>query len=95
MSISKTDVLKVAKLSRLALSDAEVTTYTEQLDKILHHVEALNAVDTSKVEPMISAAAEGNVFRPDVVRPGLERKAAFESAPSHDDEFFRVPPVIE
>ena len=44
MSISKDDVLKVAKLSRLALSADEVTTYTEQLDKILHHVEALNAV---------------------------------------------------
>ena len=40
MSISKTDVLKVAKLSRLALSDAEVTTYTEQFTKILQHVES-------------------------------------------------------
>jgi aspartyl-tRNA(Asn)/glutamyl-tRNA(Gln) amidotransferase subunit C len=95
MAISKDDVAKVAKLSRLALSDDELQKYTEQLGNILHYVEQLNAVDTSKVEPMISAAASGNVFRPDVVKPGLKREDALASAPSHDDEFFRVPPVIE
>jgi aspartyl-tRNA(Asn)/glutamyl-tRNA(Gln) amidotransferase subunit C len=95
MAISNEDVVKVAKLSRLALSDGEVATYTEQLGKILVYVEKLNAVDTGTIEPMITAAADGNVFRPDEPRPTLERKAAFESAPAHDDEFFRVPPVIE
>ena len=95
MAISKDDVAKVAKLSRLALSDDELQKYTEQLGNILHYVEQLNSVDTSKVEPMISAAASGNVFRPDVVKPGLKREDALASAPSHDDEFFRVPPVIE
>ena len=95
MAISNADVIKVAKLSRLALSQDEVAKYTEQLGKILQQVEKLNAVDTSAVEPMISAAADGNVFRPDEPRPTLDRKAAFESAPAHDDEFFRVPPVIE
>lgn len=95
MAITNADVTKVAKLSRLALSGDEVAKYTEQLDKILLHVEKLNAVDTSGIEPMISAAADGNVFRPDEPQPTLDRKAAFESAPAHDDEFFRVPPVIE
>ena len=95
MAINNDDVIKVAKLSRLALSGGEVQVYTEQLGKILHYVEKLNEVNTSKVEPMISAAADGNVFRADEVRPSLERKAALQSAPAHDDEFFRVPPVIE
>ncbi len=95
MAISNEDVVKVAKLSRLALSGGEVATYTEQLGKILMYVEKLNAVDTAQIEPMITAAADGNVFRPDEPKPTLERKAAFESAPAHDDEFFRVPPVIE
>jgi aspartyl-tRNA(Asn)/glutamyl-tRNA(Gln) amidotransferase subunit C len=95
MAISKDDVIKVAKLSRLALSEKEASMYTEQLAKILQHVEKLNAVDTSAVEPMITAAAGGNVFRADEPQPSLERKAALQSAPSHDDEFFRVPPVIE
>jgi aspartyl-tRNA(Asn)/glutamyl-tRNA(Gln) amidotransferase subunit C len=95
MALTREEVSKVAKLSRLALSDKELEMYTEQLGKILHYVEKLNALDTSKVEPMISAAAKGNVFRPDVVRPGLSREDALKAAPSHDDEFFRVPPVIE
>jgi len=95
VAITKDDVAKVAKLSRLSLSDAELQMYSEQLGKILGYVEKLNALDTSKVEPMITAAADGNVFRPDEVRPGLKREDALKSAPAHDDEFFRVPPVIE
>jgi aspartyl-tRNA(Asn)/glutamyl-tRNA(Gln) amidotransferase subunit C len=95
MAITNADVVKVAKLSRLALSGDEVAKYTEQLGKILHYVEKLNAVDTSTIEPMISAAADGNVFRPDQPHATLDRNAAFESAPAHDGEFFRVPPVIE
>lgn len=95
MAINRDDVIKVAKLSRLALTEQEVGTYTEQLGKILHYVEKLSEPDTSKVQPMITAATDGNVFRADEIRPSLERKSAFDSAPSHDDEFFRVPPVIE
>jgi aspartyl-tRNA(Asn)/glutamyl-tRNA(Gln) amidotransferase subunit C len=94
MSISREDVAKVAKLSRLALTEQELQTQTEQLGKILHYVDKLNALDTSKVEPMITAAASGNVFRPDAVRPGLSREEALKSAPAHDEEYFRVPPVI-
>jgi len=95
MAISIEEAKKVAKLSRLALSDSELKTFTEQLDKILGYFQKLNALDTSKVEPMISAAASGNVFRPDVHKPGLSRDDALHSAPAHDSEFFRVPPVIE
>ena len=95
MAITQQDVAKVAKLSRLSLSEAELKMYSEQLGKILGYVEKLNALDTSKVEPMITAAADGNVFRVDEIRPGLKREDALKSAPAHDDEFFRVPPVIE
>jgi aspartyl-tRNA(Asn)/glutamyl-tRNA(Gln) amidotransferase subunit C len=95
VAITPEDVTKVAKLSRLALSPAETQQYAEQLGKILHYVEKLNALDTSKVEPMITASASGNVFRADVVKPSLKREDALQSAPAHDDEFFRVPPVIE
>ena len=95
MAISKEDVAKVAKLSRLALTEEELQVYTQQLDNILHYVEKLKLVDVSNVEPMISAAVSGNAFRPDEVRPSLKREDALASAPSHDDEFFKVPPVIE
>lgn len=95
MAITPEDVAKVAKLSRLSLSADETQIYSEQLGKILHYVEKLNALDTSTVEPMITAAASGNVFRKDEIKPCLKREDALGSAPEHDDEFFRVPPVIE
>ena len=95
MAITREDVAKVAKLSRLALSEEELEMYTGQLAKILTYVEKLNALDTSKVEPMITAAAKGNVFRPDEVKPGLKREDALAAAPDQDDEFFKTPPVIE
>jgi aspartyl-tRNA(Asn)/glutamyl-tRNA(Gln) amidotransferase subunit C len=95
MALSQAEVRHVAMLSRLQLTDGEVRLYGEQLGKILEYVEKLKALDTTGVEPMISASVQGNVFRPDEPRPGLKREDAFQSAPDHDDEYFRVPPVIE
>ncbi|MGD0093542.1 MAG: Asp-tRNA(Asn)/Glu-tRNA(Gln) amidotransferase subunit GatC [Planctomycetota bacterium] len=95
MAITRDDVAKVAQLSRLALTEAELQTYTEQLGRILQYVEQLNTLDTSGVEPVITAAARGNVFRPDEVKPGLKREDALAAAPRQDEEFFITPPVIE
>ena len=95
MTITRDEAARVAQLSRLALTEEELQQYTEQLDQILRYAEKLNALDTSQVEPMISAATQGNVFRSDKIRSGLQREVIFNSAPEHDDEFFRVPPIIE
>jgi aspartyl-tRNA(Asn)/glutamyl-tRNA(Gln) amidotransferase subunit C len=95
MALTEQEVRHVAMLSRLELSDAEVKLYAEQLGKILEYVQVLNRLDTSRVEPMISATVTGNVFRPDQPRAGLPREQALLAAPEHDEEFFRVPPVIE
>ena len=95
MAITRDDVAKVAKLSRLALSEEELQTYTAQLGHILQYIEKLNALDTSQIEPIITAAASGNVFRPDEVKPGLKREDALAAAPEQDEEFFKAPPVIE
>jgi aspartyl-tRNA(Asn)/glutamyl-tRNA(Gln) amidotransferase subunit C len=95
MELTPEDVKKVALLSRLALTPAEIELYTGQLGKILHYVEKLSEPNTQTVEPMITAVEGGNVFRPDTIRPSLQREDALKSAPNHDDEFFRVPPVIE
>ena len=95
MAITREEVAKVARLARLALSENELQMYTEQLGKILGYMEKLNALDVARVEPLISATTQGNVFRPDEVSPSLSRADALFSAPAHDDEFFLVPPVIE
>ena len=95
MALSEKEVKHIALLSRLHLTEAEVASYTEQLGKILGHIEQLNKLDTSGVEPMITATASGNVFREDVVRPSLPRENALAAAPDQDGEYFKVPAVIE
>jgi aspartyl-tRNA(Asn)/glutamyl-tRNA(Gln) amidotransferase subunit C len=95
MALSEEQVRHVALLSRLELSDEEVELYASQLGKVLDYVDKLNTLDTSNVEPMITAAITGNVFREDEPEEGIEREDALQSAPDHDDEYFRVPRVLE
>ena len=94
-AISRDDVLHVAHLARLHLTDDEVDRMQEQLSKILGAIETLRDVDTSHVGPTASVIQLENVMRDDVARPGLTREAALANAPLRDDPFLRVPTVLE
>ena len=93
--ISRDDVLHVAHLARLHLTDDEVDRMQVQLSNILEAIETLRDVDTSAVGPTASVIQLENVMREDVVRPGLSRDAALANAPLRDDPFLRVPTVLE
>lgn len=93
--ISRDDVLHVAHLARLHLTDAEVDRMQAQLSNILEAIETLRDVDTSAVGPTASVIALENVMRDDVARRGLAREAALANAPLRDDPFLRVPTVLE
>jgi aspartyl-tRNA(Asn)/glutamyl-tRNA(Gln) amidotransferase subunit C len=93
--ISREDVLHVADLARLHLSDEEVDRMQAQLSNILEAIETLRDVDTSHVGPTASVIQLENVMREDVARPGLSREAALANAPLRDDPFLRVPTVLE
>jgi aspartyl-tRNA(Asn)/glutamyl-tRNA(Gln) amidotransferase subunit C len=93
--ISREDVLHVADLARLHLSDEEVDRMQSQLSNILEAIETLRDVDTSHVGPTASVIQLENVMRDDVARPGLSREAALANAPLRDDPFLRVPTVLE
>jgi aspartyl-tRNA(Asn)/glutamyl-tRNA(Gln) amidotransferase subunit C len=93
--ISRDDVLHVADLARLHLSDEEVDRMQTQLSNILEAIETLRDVDTSHVGPTASVIQLENVMREDVARPGLSRDAALANAPLRDDPFLRVPTVLE
>jgi aspartyl-tRNA(Asn)/glutamyl-tRNA(Gln) amidotransferase subunit C len=93
--ISRDDVLHVAKLARLHLTDDEVDRMQVQLSNILEAVETLRDVDTSAVGPTASVIQLENIMREDVARPGLTRDAALANAPLRDDPFLRVPTVLE
>ena len=93
--ISRKDVEHVARLSRLALGDAEIETMREQLAVILAHIDTLRALDTEQVEPTSHAVPMENVMREDEPRPSLPQEAMLANAPDRSTDFFRVPRIIE
>jgi aspartyl-tRNA(Asn)/glutamyl-tRNA(Gln) amidotransferase subunit C len=95
VSISRDDVVHVAHLARLHLTEDEIDRMQAQLTNILAAVETLGDVDTSDVSPTASVIQLENVMRDDVAVPPLEREAALANAPLRDDPFLRVPTVLE
>jgi len=93
--ISRDDVVRVARLARLALTEAELETMREQLNAILSHIDALRAVDTAGIEPTSHAVPQFNVMRDDDPRPCLSVEEMLTNAPDRAGDFFRVPRIIE
>lgn len=94
-NLTRADVLKVAKLARLKLTDAELDDCTTKLGKILDYVESLNEISTDDVEPLVHAVELSNVFREDEVQPSLPQSAALANAPKTDGRYFLVPQILE
>ena len=89
--IDRDQVLYVAKLARLRLSDEEVDRMAPELSKILEHVERMGELDLDGVEPTSHVVELQNVLREDVPRPGLSTEQSLEPAPDVGDGGFRVP----
>ncbi len=89
--IEREQVLHVAKLSRLRLSDDEIETMAGELSAILEHVERISALDLDGVEPTTHVVELENVLRADEPRASLPREKALEPAPDPADGSFRVP----
>ncbi len=107
MKVSEKDVLYVADLANLELTDDERRRMLKDLNSILEYIDRLNQLDTSGVEPMAQlptrygdAAGSGSTqfehaLRADAQRASLDREAALRNAPEADGAFFKVPKVIE
>lgn len=89
--IEREQVLHVARLSRLRLSDSEIDTLAGELSSILDHVDKLGEVDIEGVEPTSHVVPLENVLREDEPRPSLDRDVALSQAPDPHDGAFRVP----
>jgi aspartyl-tRNA(Asn)/glutamyl-tRNA(Gln) amidotransferase subunit C len=89
--IEKEQVLHVAKLARLQLTEPEVEKMATELSGILEHVEHINELDLDGVEPTSHVIALQNVLRPDEPRPSWDRDEVLESAPDPAAGAFRVP----
>jgi aspartyl-tRNA(Asn)/glutamyl-tRNA(Gln) amidotransferase subunit C len=93
--IDRKDVEHVARLTRLALTEAELERMRDELNSILAHLDTLRAVDTTGVEPTSHVVDVVNVMREDVVEPCLSPDAVLANAPDRSGELFRVPRIIE
>jgi aspartyl-tRNA(Asn)/glutamyl-tRNA(Gln) amidotransferase subunit C len=94
-NVDKIDVSYVAHLARLFLTSEEVRTFQGQLDHIVGYVRKINELDLKNVEPTSYAVTVQNVFREDVLRPGLSVEQAMTNAPVSTSDQFQVPKIVE
>lgn len=95
MTVSADDVRRIARLARLAIDDADIPGYADQLSRILALVEQMNAADTSGLEPMSHPLGLAQRLRPDEVTEE-DRRAQFQAhAPRVEAGLYLVPKVIE
>ena len=95
MSVNAEQVRHVAKLARIAMSDAEVDALVPELNNILGWVDQLAAVDTDGIEPLTAVIDLKLRLRDDVVNDGDVRDKVLLNAPDAQHGFFAVPKVIE
>jgi aspartyl-tRNA(Asn)/glutamyl-tRNA(Gln) amidotransferase subunit C len=93
MSLTREEVLHVARLARLALTDEEVERFREQLSAILEAVGTVGELDLADVAPTSHPLDAVNVWAEDEPRPSLSVEEALANAPERDGNFFRVPPA--
>jgi len=93
--IDHAQVRKVAKLSRLDLTEAEITEFASQLSAILDYMEKINELDTENVQPLAHCLPISNVFREDSVKESLGTEKTLANAPKRDGEFFKVPKILD
>lgn len=99
MKISREDVVRVAELAYLDLSDGELETYRAQIDEILEYIDKLNELDTADVEPMAQVLSDDQTadatLREDIEVPCHGAIEVLKQAPDPEPPYFRVPKVIE
>ena len=95
MKLSREEVLHIARLARLGLTEAEVNRLREQLSNILENFEILQQVDTSDIPPTAQSTALQNVMRNDEVAPSLPSSEILANAPRREGDCFRVRAVLE
>src|SRR5690242_5842797 len=98
VKISREDVLRVAELAYLDLSEAELEIYRAQIDEILEYIGKLNELDTAKVEPMAQVLSDDQTadatLREDLIVPCAVAEDVLKHAPDPEPPYFRVPKVI-
>jgi aspartyl-tRNA(Asn)/glutamyl-tRNA(Gln) amidotransferase subunit C len=95
MELGRDQVLHIAELAKLALTEEETALFAEQLSQILDYFEVLNELDTSALPPTAQAIYRRNVLRDDRVIASLPTDEALANAPRREDDYFCVKPILE
>jgi aspartyl-tRNA(Asn)/glutamyl-tRNA(Gln) amidotransferase subunit C len=95
MEITREVLDKIAHLARLEFEEKDADKMMKDMTAIVSWVEKLNEVDTEGVEPLTTMSYEINALREDEVKPHLDHNEALSSAPKKDEDYFRVPKVME
>jgi aspartyl-tRNA(Asn)/glutamyl-tRNA(Gln) amidotransferase subunit C len=95
MKLSREEVLHIARLARLGLTEEDVDRMREQLSNILENFEVLKQVDTTDVPPTAQSIPLQNVTKGDKVKPSLPQEQILANAPRKEGEYFRVKAVLE
>ncbi len=95
MRLTREDVLHIALLARLGMTDAEVERFREQLSTILENFEILQQVDTTNILPTAQPITLQNVVSDDEVADSLPQSQILANAPRKEENFFRVRAVLE
>jgi aspartyl-tRNA(Asn)/glutamyl-tRNA(Gln) amidotransferase subunit C len=95
VSIDTATIKRVARLARIAVSDAEAEALKAEVNTILGFVEQLNEVDVTGVAPMTSVTHMAIRMRDDVVTDGGDAERVLANAPAREGDFFVVPKVVE
>lgn len=93
--IDRQEVMRMARLARLDLSDEEITLYQRDLTNFLTSGKKLQQVDVSEIEGTSHAVAMGHELRPDEVEASLSQAEVLAAGPDVQDGFFKVPRIVE
>ena len=95
MQVDDALIDKLSKLAMLQFSDEERQEIKSDLEKMIGFVDKLKELDTTGVEPLLHMSSNTDILREDIPGNMVNREAALQNAPFHDDEFFKVPKVIK
>lgn len=93
--MTKEEVIEVAHLARLAITDEEAEHFAEQLEAITNAMELLNELDTENVEPTTHVLAMANVLREDKAEKGLDRDLVLKNVKEHEAGQIKVPTILD
>ena len=95
MKLTREQVLHIAELAKLGITEAETELFAEQLSEILEYAGMLNRLDTDAIPPTAQAIQMLNVTRPDQVQPSLAPDEVLANAPRRKDNLFEVKAILE